>query len=301
MFTKWIKIKALVFSHLFLAFNPAHANLQVFACEPEWSALVKALGGDHVTVYAATTNKQDPHHIQARPSLIAKARRADLLVCTGAELEIGWLPLLLRKSGNARIQAGQSGHFMAADYVTLIEKPVVLDRSQGDIHAAGNPHIHLDPTRVLQVAEHLSQTLVQIDPAHQVDYRNQLALFTQEWQKNLGQWKMQTQPIRGKSIVVHHNSWVYLQQWLGLKQVGTLELKPGVPPTSSNLSQMLSNLEQISVYGIIYASYQDDKAANWLSQKTGIPIVALDSGPAENETLVQWFDRLIGKLLMAHS
>nr|VFJ60278.1 MAG: zinc/manganese transport system substrate-binding protein [Candidatus Kentron sp. FW] len=297
MFNQWIKIVTLVIVSILSIINPAHADVRVFACEPEWSALVRSLGGKHVTIYTATTNRQDPHHIQARPSLIAKARRADLLICSGAELEIGWLPLLLRKSGNPKIQPGQPGHFMATDYVTLLEKPTVLDRSEGDIHAAGNPHIQLDPMRMLQVAENLSRTLAKIDPAHLADYREKLASFTGKWQDSLSRWRERAQPIKGKSIVVHHNNWVYLRKWLGLDQAATLEPKPGIPPTSSHLSQLLSGLQQTAVHKIIYASYQDDRAANWLSEKTGIPTIALDISPATDETLIQWFERLIDQLL----
>ena len=131
---------------------PPHAALRVFACEPEWGALAQELGGDLVDVSVATTALQDPHQIQAKPSLIARARNADLVVCTGAELEIGWLPVLLQQSGNAKVQPGQPGNFAAADYVRKLEVPTQLDRSQGDVHAAGNPHIQTDPRNIAQVA-----------------------------------------------------------------------------------------------------------------------------------------------------
>ena len=129
-----------IISLCLLLLNPqAFAKVQVFACEPEWKALTETLGGDRVTAFSATTAFQDPHHIEARPSLIAKTRRADLLVCTGAELEIGWLPLLLRQSGNAKVQQGQTGYFLAASQVKRIEVPTETDRSKGDVHASGNP------------------------------------------------------------------------------------------------------------------------------------------------------------------
>lgn len=286
----------LIFSLLLFA-SPLQASTQVFACEPEWASLAKSLGGEHLDIYTATTNQQDPHHIQARPSLIAKARRADLLVCTGAELEIGWLPPLLRKSGNPKIQVGQNGHFMATDYVSLLDKPVTLDRSLGDVHAAGNPHIHLDPFRILEVATNLSNTLIKIDPVNQLDYKKKLESFTREWQGMMRQWHERTQPLKGKPVVVHHKNWIYLQQWLGLNQVAVLEPKPGVPPTSSHLSSLVSNLEQNPAQMIVYANYQDSKAANWLSKKTGIPILGLTFSPAKDETLIHWFDQLLNQLL----
>ena len=291
--------KLLLICFLVLISTTVNAALQVLACEPEWGALVKSLGGHHVKIYTATTNQQDPHHIQARPSLIAKARRADLLACTGAELEVGWLPLLLRKSGNPNIQTGKPGYFMATDYVALLDKPTELDRSYGDVHAAGNPHIHLDPERLLKVAKALSQTLITIDPENQTDYQNKLDSFIKQWQNMIHQWRKQTGSLKGKSIVVYHKSWIYLQQWLGLNELATLETKPGIPPTSSHLSHLLASMKQTPADMIIYASYQDDKAANWLSQKTGIHTVLLDISPAKDETLIDWYDHLLNRLIKA--
>src|SRR5207249_1638612 len=148
------------------AFSPTtSAALKVLACEPEWGALVQELAGDHASVYVATTALQDPHRIQAKPSLIASARSADLVVCTGAELEIGWLPVLLRQSGNAAVQPGQPGNFEAAAYVNKLEVPTRLDRAEGDIHAAGNPHIQTDPRNFVPIAEALAARLATLDRA----------------------------------------------------------------------------------------------------------------------------------------
>ena len=156
-----------------------YAQLNVFACEPEWKALVEVLGGEHVQAFSATTAYQDPHYIEARPSLIAKARQADLLVCAGAGLEEGWLPTLLLKANNRNIQPGTSGYFMATDYVLLKEIPTSIDRSQGHIHAAGNPHIHLDPRNMLIIAQPLVERLIEIDPANQADYQQNYDAFKQ--------------------------------------------------------------------------------------------------------------------------
>ncbi|PCJ88068.1 MAG: zinc ABC transporter substrate-binding protein [Thiotrichaceae bacterium] len=286
---------------LSLSSHAAYAQINVFACEPEWAALARMLGGDAVNVYSATTAQQDPHHIQARPSLIAKVRRADLLVCTGADLEVGWLPLLLRKSGNGNIQPNSTGHFMAADYVSLLEKPTVLDRSLGDIHAAGNPHFHLDPYRILQIAKALALRLEKIDPVNSVFYQKKLLDFTREWNQAITQWKQRAEPLQGKRIVVSHNSWIYLEQWLGLKKVATLEPKPGVPASSTHLGKVLNRLKQNPADMILYASYQSNKSARWLAQKTGLPVVALPFSAAEKENLIQWFDRLLNQLLQVKS
>ena len=274
-----------------------HAKVNVFACESEWAALTQELGGNAVDVYSATSNQQDPHHIQARPSLIAKVRNADLIVCTGADLEVGWLPLLLRKSGNKNVLSNKAGHFMAADQVTLLEKPKKLDRSQGDIHADGNPHFHFDPQRIMKIAGALTQRLIAIDPANRSLYQKNGQQFISQWKTSTKQWQQAAAKLRGKKIVVSHNSWVYLEQWLGLKRVATLEPKPGIPASSSHLSKLLKQINQDPADMILTASYQNDKSARWLAKKTKLPLVELDFGPAKNETLTNWFNRVVNRLV----
>ncbi len=273
--------------------------IRVFSCEPEWAALAKAIGGDLVKVDAATTALQDPHHVQARPSLIARARNADLLICTGAELEIGWLPVLLNKSGNSKLKPGQPGYFMASDYVDMLDKPETLDRSLGDIHADGNPHIHLDPRNILKVAGALASRLGSIDASHKAAYESRLKDFTQRWQVAIEKWQTEARKLQGKTMVVHHNSWVYLEHWLGLKHVATLEKKPGVPPGSAHLAALLEQMQRAPADMIVYASYQDDRATHWLHDKTGIRVVELPFSPGEGEDLLHWFDSVISNLLAA--
>lgn len=275
----------------------SYSEINVFACEPEWASLAQILGGNKVTVFSATTALQDPHHIQARPSLIAKARRANLLVCTGAELEAGWLPLLLRKSANGKILSGQSGHFMASDQVSLLEKPNVLDRSQGDIHADGNPHIHLDPHRMKMIAEALATTLMDVDSENHAYYQKKWIEFNEQWSQAIVRWELKTLSLQGKKIVVNHNSWVYLEDWLKLQRLATLEPKPGIAPSSAHLAKVLAQMKQNQADMILYASYQNDKAVRWLANNTSIPVVALPFSVAADETLYQWFEGLIDQLL----
>lgn len=204
---------------LLLLALPAHAALRVFACEPEWGSLAQELGGKLVEVSVATSALQDPHQIQAKPSLIARARNADLVVCTGAELEIGWLPVLLQQSGNAKVRPGQPGNFAAADVVRKLDVPTQLDRSQGDVHAAGNPHIQTDPRNIAQVAVALGARLQQLDPTHAAEYARAQADFTQRWQQAMSRWTTQAASLRGVSAVSQHKAFVYLYDWLGLKEV----------------------------------------------------------------------------------
>src|SRR2546425_7965841 len=167
---------------------PAAAALNVFACEPEWGALAQELGGDKVSVFSATTALQDPHRIEARPSLIARIRNADLLICSGSELEVGWLPLLLTQSGNDRIQPGSPGYLEASQYVVKLEIPKVIDRALGDIHASGNPHVHLDPRNIAKVAEVLTGRLVGLDHANADTYRGRSDAFGKRWQSAIEGW-----------------------------------------------------------------------------------------------------------------
>jgi zinc/manganese transport system substrate-binding protein len=258
-----------------LQMNPVFAALNVLSCEPEWAALSKELGGDLVDVSSATNGAEDPHHVQARPSLISKARKADLLVCTGAELEIGWLPLLQRKTSNPAIRDGAEGYFMASDYVSMLDVPMVLDRSQGDVHAMGNPHIQTDPNNILDVAEALNERLQVIDQENADVYQQRYEDFRQRWKIAISRWDKQAENLRGKRIVVHHKSWVYMNDWLGLQEVATLEPKPGVPPSSEHLAELLKKMQARPADAIIYAAYQSPRSAHWLSEKTGIKAVKL--------------------------
>lgn len=277
----------------------SQATLSVFTCEPEWAALAKELGGDKLEIYSATTAWQDPHHMQARPSLIAKARRAELLICTGADLEVGWLPLLLRKASNAKIRPQQKGYFMAADYVEKQDVPEKLDRRLGDVHAEGNPHIHTSPENILIVAKALQQRLGEIDADNKQYYLSRYLKFTRQWKQQLLQWKQLGNVLRGVNIVTHHNYWVYLNHWAGLNVLATLEPVPGVSPSSSHLAKIKKQLSQHTIKMIIHVSYASDRASKWLSTRTGAPVISL---PATvdyqgGQTLSQWFTEVIQKLV----
>ncbi|MFT3857375.1 MAG: zinc ABC transporter substrate-binding protein [Aquabacterium sp.] len=288
---------------LLLSLPTLHAHaLKVFACEPEWASLTRELAGDQATVYTATTAMQDPHQIQARPSLIAAMRQADLLVCTGAELETGWLPLLLRQAGNPAVQAGQPGHLMAADHVARLEVPTRLDRADGDVHAAGNPHIQTDPRNIALVAQALGQRLAQIDPAHAQAYTTRLADFQSRWQQAMQRWTQQAAPLKGQPIVVQHRGFPYLENWLGLRQVAALEPKPGVEPSSAYLSQVVQQLQKQPARMVLRAAYSDGRSATWLSERTGLAVVTLPytvGGSDRAKDLFGLFDDTIDRLLKA--
>jgi len=287
---------------LFAATLPASAALNIFACTPEWGSLASELGGDKVTVFNATSALQDPHRIEARPSLIARARSADLVVCTGAELEIGWLPLVQTQSGNAKIQAGQPGYLEAASYVDLIEKPQRVDRSMGDVHAAGNPHLHLDPRNVAKVAGALSERMAALDAAQAAYYRERAQSFQQRWSAAIADWEKRAAPLKGVPLVVYHRNLSYLIRWLGMREVGNLEPRPGLPPTASYLVELLAQLQRDPAKAVVRSAYNDPRAAQWLAERAGIPsqLVPFTVGGTERaKDLFGLFDDTLVRLLEA--
>jgi zinc/manganese transport system substrate-binding protein len=291
-------LRLLIFTVLLLS-QHAHAALNVLACEPEWAALTQELAGDLARVTSATTAKQDPHHIEARPSLIARARNADLLVCTGSELETGWLPLLQRESGNVRIQPGRAGYFEAAAQVRLLEKSGLADRAQGDVHPGGNPHIHADPRNLLPISEALAARLSQIDPANAATYAARKQDFQQRLRSAITRWEKDAASLRGVPVVVHHRSWSYLADWLGLKVVADLEPKPGIEPSVSSLASLLDGLKARPARLILRAGYQSPKPADWLAARAGIAAVELPytvGGSAAAKDLFSLFDDTLARL-----
>jgi len=261
---------------LFALWLPVPASaLNVFSCEPEWAALVEELAGDNARITQATTAFQDPHMLQAKPSLIAGARSADLLICTGADLEIGWLPLLLRRAGNPHIQPGSPGHFLAADYVRRIEIPADIDRSQGDVHPQGNPHIHLHPRNIERVAEALADRLAELDAANASTYRANADDFLRRWSDARERWEQRAQALAGMRLVSHHRSFSYLADWLDLDIVATLEPKPGIPASGAQLSRLLEQLTPAPPAGIIRAPFENEKPAHWLSDRLKIPMIEM--------------------------
>lgn len=283
--------------------SPATADLRVFACEPEWAALATEIGGDKVNAYAATHARQDPHYIRAKPSLISRIRRADLVICSGAGLEVGWLPLLLQRGARAGVQPGQPGYLMAADYVPVADIPTVVDRSLGDVHPEGNPHVHLDPRNLIKVAAELTKRMARIDPPNAAHYNARRMEFEKSMGAAIVEWTARAAPLAGMRVISHHKSWTYLINWLGLNEVGTLEAKPGIPPTASHLNSLLRMAQPQQVKAILRTPYDSATASEWLSGKTGIPAVMLpftverDAPPGALKDL---FERTLALLEKAH-
>jgi len=282
--------------------SPAQAAIKVLATTADWGALTTELGGDKVNVYTATNALQDVHQVDAKPSLVARARTADLVVANGAELEIGWLPVLLQESGNAKIQPGTPGYFEATSAVRLMDIPTSVDRSMGDIHALGNPHIQLDPRNIAAVAKALTARLASLDAANAQYYQARGADFQARWQQAMARWDAAAAPLKGASVVVIHTDQRYLGRWLGLNQLAAIEPKPGVPPSAGYLADLVTKLSANRPQMILRNAYNDPKAADWLSQKIGAPVVTLPysvGGTPEAKDLFGLFDDTVRRLLAA--
>ncbi len=278
---------------------PAQAALNVLSTVPEWAALAREIGGDRVRVASATTALQDPHHIDARPSLIARARNADLLIATGAELEIGWLPVVQRESGNPRIQPGQPGYFEAAAHVRMLDVPARLDRADGDVHAAGNPHIQTDPRNMLAVGEALAARLAQLDPANAAAYRTGYAAFANRWRAQIKRWEAQAAPLKGVAVVSQHKAWAYLYDWLGLREVAALEPRPGVEPSLAHLALVRDQAATSRPRMVIRAAYNSARPAEWFAREAKVSAVVLPFtvGAPEAADLTALFETTVQRLL----
>jgi zinc/manganese transport system substrate-binding protein len=268
-----MRLRHLLLAALACAGLHAQAALRVVACEPEWASLATELGGDRLQVSSATTALQDPHRIEARPSLIARVRNADLLVCTGLELEVGWLPVLVQQSGNAKVAPGAPGFFEAGRHVSALDVPQRLDRSDGDVHAAGNPHIQLDPRNIALVAKALAERLAQLDPPNARAYQERHAAFAARWAEAERRWSQQAAPLKGLSVV---------------------------EPSAGHLSTLKAQLAKQPARLVVRAAYQDPRASQWLSDQARIPAVALPftvGGNEQAKDLFGLFDSTIALLL----
>ena len=298
------KILAIAAAALAAFATSARAELNIFATVPEWGALATELGGDKVKVYTATNALQDPHHVEARPSLIAKMRGADLVVATGAELEIGWLPLIIQQAGNPKVAPGQPGYFEATAYVHLLGKPERLDRAEGDVHPLGDPHIQTDARNIALVAAPLAAKLAELDPSHAAYYQARYKDFNERWTAAIAKWEKLAAPLRGASVVVQHKAFTYLINWLGMKEIAALEPKPGVEPTTSHLAEVLETLRTKPAKMVLRAAYQSDRASQWIAERGKIKAVALPftvGGDDKAKDLFAYFDDTISRLLQGES
>ena len=259
--------------------QPVFAKLNVVATTPDLASIAKERGGDHIDLTILAKPTEDPHFVDAKPSLIVKLNRADVLVEGGAELEIGWLPNLLDQSRNAKLAAGAPGHVVCSQGVPLKEIPTALDRSKGDIHAAGNPHYLVDPANAKIVAQNITEAFCGLDEKSAAAYRANLKHFTEALDAKKVEWQKQLEPFKGQQVVAYHNSWLYFGDCFGLKIDLFLEPKPGVPATPRHLADVILKMKADKVHVILVDPYLDRRTAETVASRTGATVVDMTQFP----------------------
>ena len=298
-----INFKLIISSVLFTLSSNAFAQFNIFTCEPEYAALAKELAPD-ARIYSATTAMQDPHQVQARPSLIAKMRQADLVICAGAELEVGWLPMLQMKAANSQVRNTDLGLFFAAEHVETLDQMSNVDRSMGDVHSQGNPHLHFSPQRMLAIAKALTEKLIQLDSDNSSRYQQQFESFNSRWKIASSKWQEVANKLSGMKVIAYHSSFRYLFDFAGIEQVADLEPKPGLPPTSGHLASLLKQAKNGEITAIVIASYQDKRGANWLAEKSNLPVIVLPlsvGGNEQSNDLFSIYDNVLSLLSQEYS
>ncbi|MCH2037904.1 MAG: zinc ABC transporter substrate-binding protein [Rickettsiales bacterium] len=290
----------LLWGLLLVAPFTAQGRINIFACEPEWAALSEEIAGEKAHIKSATHAKQDSHYIKARPSLIASIRKADIVICSGGGLEEGWLPILLKRAP-VSVQHSNIGHIMVTDHVEVlgIPKEGELDRSHGHIHASGNPHVHLNPYNISKAALVLKKRLIHIDEENTSYYQSRYDNFSKAWNASLEKWESDAASLKGMNIVVYHKNWLYLEQWLGLNRIASLEPKPGISPTVKHLEHVLAKAKKQTVSAVIRSPFEPDDASLWFAERTGAKDLMLPytvGGTSTSTSLTSLFEETISLL-----
>ncbi len=270
-----------IFSILLAALfaTTAHAKLNVVATTPDLASIAREIGGDKIELTTLAKPTEDPHFVDAKPSFIVKLNRADVLIEGGAELEIGWLPALLDQSRNTKLAAGAPGHVICSQSVPLLEAPATLDRSKGDIHAAGNPHYLVDPMNAKVVAQNIANGLIANDAKNAEAYQANLKKFDDAIDAKLIEWQATLAPFKGAPVVAYHNSWIYFANRFGLKINLFLEPKPGIPPTPAHLAEVIAAMKAQNIGVVIVDPYLNRKTAETAARNTGATVLDVTQFP----------------------
>lgn len=291
--------KLLGFFAAILLAASAHAKLNVVASTPDFGAIAQEIGGDKIELTTLAKPTEDPHFVDAKPSFIVKLNRADALVEGGAELEVGWLPPLVEGSRNTKIELGKPGRILGSEGIALRDVPATLDRSKGDIHAAGNPHYMTDPLNGKIVAEHIANAFCQLDPKSCDVFKANLKKFNDRIDAKMAEWEKLLAPYRGKDVVSYHNYWIYFANRFGVKMDLYLEPKPGIPPTPAHLAEVITKMKSENMKIIVVQPYQNRKTAETVASHTDAVVVDFPSFPGgskETMTYSDWMDYLVKAL-----
>jgi ABC-type Zn uptake system ZnuABC Zn-binding protein ZnuA len=273
-----------------MATSPLAGQLRVVTTTPDLGALAKEIGGTAIEVTVLAKPTEDPHFVDARPSLIVTLNRADLLIEGGAELELGWLPALLQGVRNTKIRAGAPGRILASTGVTMLEVPTTFDRARGDVHALGNPHFMLDPLNVRLIAAQIADHLAQIDGGAADQYRANLRSFNARLDTKLAEWQGQLARFRGASIVTYHRDFVYLAARFGLVVAATLEERPGISPSPAHLAEVISTMRAQNAHVILVQPFQNRRTAETVARQTGATVLDMPQQPGVAPNTDTYFD-----------
>ena len=298
---KFLNISFLV---IILGLNQSIAGkLNIVTTLPSLASITESIGGDYVNVYSITRGAQDAHYVEAKPSYMVKLNKADLLIYSGLELEIGWLPLLIQGARNNKVTIGSKGNLNAASALLhddILEKPHgEVDRSMGDVHPGGNPHYMLNPNNALLVADLIANRIEELDPEHKEQYDQNLSKFTELLKNKITEWDNITSHLQGQDIVCYHVHWSYLLDWLKLNQKGYIELRPGIPPTPKHKQEIISVIKENQIEVIIVSSWKEPTKAREVANATGAKLLIL---PGEvdamkgSDNYVQWINYMVTQL-----
>jgi len=266
---------------------PAFAGVNVVATLPWIGSLAKEIGKDKVTVTTLVKPTQDPHMVDAKPSMLMAGRKADILMYNGLDLEVGYLPIILESSKNPRIVPGKPGNFDCSRFVRPIEQLTAVDRSMGDVHPLGNPHYHYSPGNILRVAEGMSNALADLDRANAEFYRANFGNFAAKVNERQKQWHAVN--LKGKRFVAYHKLFEYLSKEFGFQLVGYVEAKPGIPPSAAHIKKLIGDMTHNKPDGILTTSYYGRKESESISAKTGVKVVLLPSDVGSMKGTDDWF------------
>ena len=278
----------------------AQEKIPVVATLPVLAELVKAVGGDRVVVTAIASPLQDPHFVDAKPSYILAAGRARLFVTAGMDLEVGWEPLVREGSRNASIQIGAPGYVDASAHVQKLGAPGGrVDRSRGDVHPYGNPHYWLDPLNAVPLTADIALALARIDPANAGLYNDRRRDFLAALERRMASWRSRMAPLQGQAVASYHESWEYFARRFGLEIVGTLEPKPGIPPSPSHLAQLMDRMQARDVNLILKEPYYEDANPELVARETGARVVELPNQPQPGQDYFAFVDALVDRVVTA--
>jgi zinc/manganese transport system substrate-binding protein len=277
--------------------TPAFAGLNVVATLPWIGSAAKEIGKDRINVTVLIKPGQDAHMIEAKPSMILAARKADIIMYDGLDLEIGYLPLIIESSKNPKLMPGRPGNFDCSQFVDALEKPMTVDRSMGDVHPFGNPHYHFSTSRVLRVAEGIARLLAEADKGNAGYYDANYKAFAERLHEKEKQWR--NVPLQGKKFVAYHKYFEYLSAEYGFKIIGYIEPKPGIPPSAGHIESLIGTMKKENPAAILVTPAYGMKEAESLSAKTGVKVIVLPhdvgSMPGTDDLIAFW-DKVIALL-----